>query len=62
MKNKGQLKDKTAKIHDFQKIKSRKSCLQKDLRDIKMVEHRGLEPLTPTLPVGKKPFNVLLYF
>lgn len=47
--------DKNAKIHDFKKIKTRKPCLQKDLRDMKMVEHRGLEPLTPTLPVWCAP-------
>lgn len=55
MQNKGQIKDKTAKINDFKKTKSRKSSLQKDLRDMKMVEHRGLEPLTPTLPVWCAP-------
>ena len=43
MKNKGQLKDKTAKINDFKKVKSRKSSLQKDLREMKLVEIRGFE-------------------
>ena len=49
MKNKGQLKDKIAKIHDLKKTKPRKSSLQKDLRDIKMVEHRGLEIQFPLI-------------
>ena len=39
------------KGHFQGKSETRKSNLQKDLREMKMVEHRGFEPLTPTLPV-----------
>ena len=55
MKNKGQLKDKTAKINDFKKVKSRKSNLQKDLREMKLVEIRGFEPLTCYMRSNRSP-------
>ena len=40
--------DKTAKFKNFQKVKSRKSNLQKDLREMKLVEIRGFENLCNT--------------
>ena len=56
--NKGQIKDKIAPAKNE---KSRKQRFYAVFEIVKMVEHTGFEPVTPTLPEGEKPFYPILY-